>query len=276
LSSPKGQHEIEIRTTKTSQPKLAIARIKQIPIPLPPLPEQRKIASVLSTVQEAKVKSENVLSALKELKKSMMKHPFTYGAVSIEEAEKVPLKETEIGRIPEQWQIMDLGDIVTLQRGKDLPKSKQLGGEYPVVGASGILGYHNEYTCEGEGIVVGRSGSVGNVTYVDKTFWAHNTGLYVKDFHGNHVKFIYYLLLTVNLRQYATGVSVPTLNRNYVHSHLLSVPSLIEQVEITKTLSALDDKIASEQNKKTALEALFKTLLSLLMTGKMRVKDLEV
>jgi type I restriction enzyme S subunit len=84
--------------------------LKNLSIPLPPLAEQQKIASVLSTIQEAKEKTENVIKANRELKKSMMKHLFTYGPVPFEEAEKVPLKETEIGMIPEHWEVIKLGD----------------------------------------------------------------------------------------------------------------------------------------------------------------------
>jgi len=69
----------------------------------PSLPEQSAIAKVLSTVQDAKEKTDAVITATKEFKKSLMKHLFTYGHVSLEEAENVPLKETEIGMVPEGW-----------------------------------------------------------------------------------------------------------------------------------------------------------------------------
>ena len=112
LSSDLGQTEISSRTTKTSQPKLALMRIKQIPIPLPRLPEQKAIAHILSTVQRAKEATEQVIQATKELKKSLMKHLFTYGAVSIEEAPKVKLKETEIGMVPEEWEVMSIEELL--------------------------------------------------------------------------------------------------------------------------------------------------------------------
>jgi type I restriction enzyme S subunit len=248
----------------------------KIKIPLPPLPEQKKIAAVLSVVQEAKEKTEEVIKATKELKKSLMKHLFTYGPVPVEKAEKVKLKETEIGMVPEEWEVRPLIDIATLQRGKDLPRQEQISGPYPIVGSSGIIGYHNEYVCNGPGVVTGRSGSIGKLTYVEKDYWPHNTGLYVKDFHENNPKFIYHVLHLLDFKKYATGVSVPTLNRNFIHSALLPLPPHPIQEKIVEILTSIQDKIEVEENKKKALEELFKTLLNQLMTGKIRVNDLEI
>src|SRR4030042_829194 len=109
-----------------SYPAVTDTDVKNQKIPLPPLPEQQKIASVLSTIQEAKEKTENVIRETKELKKYMMHTLFTYGPVSVEEAEKVPLRETEIGMIPEHWEVKQLGEIATLQRGQALPTQNQI------------------------------------------------------------------------------------------------------------------------------------------------------
>lgn len=247
-----------------------------IQIPLPPLPEQKKIATVLSTIQEAKEKTQAVIEATREMRKSLMKHLFTYGPVPPEDAENVPLKETEIGMVPEEWDVKELVDIATLQRGKDLPKRKQVPGPFPILGAGGIIGYHNEYVCDGPGLVTGRSGSIGTITYTDTKYWPHNTGLYVKDFHGNIPKFAYYLLHMLDFKRYATGVSVPTLNRNFIHTAILPCPSIHIQQQISELLSAVDHKIEAEESKKQALEELFKTLLNNLMTGRIRVNHLDI
>ena len=91
--------------------------IQNFLIPLPSLPEQKKIARVLSTIQEAKERTEAVIKAAKELKKSLMKYLFTYGPVPLNEAENVKLKETEIGLIPEEWEVAKLGDITKEKDG---------------------------------------------------------------------------------------------------------------------------------------------------------------
>ncbi|MHA1353349.1 MAG: restriction endonuclease subunit S, partial [Candidatus Heimdallarchaeaceae archaeon] len=101
--------------------KVAITNINQgmlgnLLIPLPPLSEQQNIAYILSTVQEAIEKTDAVIRATKLLKRSLMEHLFTYGPVPITGREQVKLKETEIGLIPEEWEIIELdkvGKIIT-------------------------------------------------------------------------------------------------------------------------------------------------------------------
>ena len=259
-----------------SYPAVTDSNVKEQFIPIPPLHEQRAIASILSAIQSAKEKTDAVIQATRALKKSLMKYLFTYGPVPVEEAEDVPLKKTEVGMIPEDWNVKQLVDIATLQRGKDLPRQHQVPGQYPVVGSSGIIAYHNEYVCEGPGIVTGRSGSIGKFTYIEGRHWPHNTGLYVKNFHNNVPRFIYYLLHKLDFNRYATGVSVPTLNRNFIHVALLPVPPLPIQQQIADILSAVDYKIEAEENRSKALDELFKTLLHNLMTGKIRVNSMEI
>lgn len=109
---------------RTTIPNLSTARLKSFVVPHPPLPEQKKIAHVLSTAQTAIEKAEAVIAASRELKKSLLKHLFTYGPVSIDEAESVPLKETEIGLVPEGWEVMKLGDVVSFSsKPRDLDLS---------------------------------------------------------------------------------------------------------------------------------------------------------
>ena len=205
-----------------------------------------------------------------------MKHLFTYGAVSLEEAPNVRLMETEIGMVPEEWESTTLGEVVTLQRGKDLPKSKRSEGNIPVIGSNGVVGYHSESIENGIGVFVGRSGSVGKVTWIDGEYWALNTTLWCKNFHGNNHKFVYYFLSGVDLSKYASGVSVPTLNRNLLHPIKVGLPQYEEQQRISIMLSQVDSKIEQEENHLKALDQLFKTLLNNLMTGKIRVQNFEV
>ena len=254
----------------TGRQRLPKTVVQALPIPLPPLPEQRAIAYVLSTIQRAVEAQDKIIAAARELKKSLMRHLFTYGPVPPAQADQVALKETEIGPVLEHWEVKPLGEIATLQRGKDLPIQNRVAGVYPIIGSNGIIGYHNEYFLEGEGVVTGRSGTIGKVTYIEGRYWAHNTALYVKNFHSNYPKFVYYLLQQLDFSKYIAGVSVPTLNRNLVHPVPTALPPFAEQREIARILQAVDRKIEAEERRKAALQTLFKTTLHHLMTGRIR------
>lgn len=149
----------------------------------------------------------------------------------------------------EEWVNCTLGDLLTFQRGHDLPKSEMQSGEYPVVGSNGIIGFHNEFTTNEPSVTIGRSGNVGNpFIYYGKT-WSHNTTLYVKNFKGNDPVFIYYFLKTMDLSNYAGGSAVPTLNRNHIHTLPIRIP-LNSQVQkkIGSLLKLFDDKIAENNS----------------------------
>lgn len=148
-----------------------------------------------------------------------------------------------------EWVECTLGDLITLQRGHDLPKSQMQEGMYPVVGSNGIIGFHNEYTTDNPSITVGRSGNVGKpFIYYGKT-WSHNTTLYIKDYKGNDPVFVFYFLKTIDLANYSGGSAVPTLNRNHVHTLTINIPkSTDEQRKIGICLKQFDDKI--EENKR--------------------------
>ena len=156
-------------------------------------------------------------------------------------ADEVPAgyRMTELGVLPEDWQVVPLGDVCVLQRGNDLPKEQRRDGSYPVIGSNGIAGHHAVFVDEGPGVLVGRSGSVVKVTWVDDNYWPLNTALWVKDFCGNDRRFVYYLLCSMNLAKYAAGVSVPTLNRNLVHPVAVALPPLPEQRAIAQVLSTV-------------------------------------
>ena len=144
-----------------------------------------------------------------------------------------------------KWKECTLGDLITFQRGHDLPKNQMTDGKYPVVGSNGIIGYHNEYTTESPSITIGRSGNVGNPFIVYGRTWSHNTTLYVKDFKGNDPVFVFYFLKTLDLVNYAGGSAVPTLNRNHIHTLPIKVPESAEiQKKIGYYLRLLDEKIA--------------------------------
>lgn len=144
------------------------------------------------------------------------------------------------------WQTKKLGDVVTLQRGFDLPTQDRSSGDVPLVTSSGITDTVSKSAVRGPGVATGRSGSIGNVFFIEEDFWPLNTVLYIKDFHGNDPRFVYHLLNHFDLKRFATGTGVPTLNRNFVHDELVLVPtSLSEQQRIVGILDEAFEGIAT-------------------------------
>lgn len=159
-----------------------------------------------------------------------------------------------------EWKDCTLGDVITLQRGHDLPKTKMNPNGIPVAGSNGIIGFHDKSTTKAPGVTIGRSGNIGNAFLYTTDFWAHNTTLYVKDFKGNDEIFVYYLLKSMNFKQFNVGSAVPTLNRNHIHPLDIKCPPVPEQKAIAGVLSSLDDKIDLLHRQNNTLEAMAETL----------------
>ena len=160
-----------------------------------------------------------------------------------------------------RWLDTKLGEVLTLQRGFDLPAGDRRLGRFPVVASTGVVGTHCEPMVEGPGVVIGRSGSLGGAQYVIGDFWPLNTTLWVKDFKGNDRRFCYYLLKSLNLQTFNVGSGVPTLNRNHVHPLPARIAADVnEQRAIARILGALDDKIELNRRMNETLEAMARAL----------------
>lgn len=239
-------------------------------VPVPPLPEQRKIALLLGLVQRAIEQQERLIALTTELKKSLMHRLFTEGLRGKRQ------KQTEIGPVPESWRVSRLDDFCVLQRGFDVTKTEQVAGNVPVVSSGGIASYHNVAKVKGPGVVVGRKGTLGKVHYVEVDYWPHDTTLWVKDFKENDRLFTSYFLKTLKFERFNSGASNPTLNRNTIHAELVAYPRKDEQAEIGRMLKNVEDKSRLHERKQTILKDLFRTLLHQLMTAQIRVHDLDL
>jgi type I restriction enzyme S subunit len=131
---------------------------------------------------------------------------------------------SELGLIPEGWEVGRLDDALLLQRGFDLPTQQRKEGNIPIYASTGVTGAHNEAKVKAPGVVTGRSGSLGTVIYIDEDFWPLNTTLWVKEFRRVTPLYAFYLLSDLKLEQYNSGAAVPTLNRNDIHGRQVVIP----------------------------------------------------
>lgn len=175
--------------------------------------------------------------------------------------------------MPEGWVKIRLGSVAELQRGFDLPSSQRLDGCVPIVSSGGITGYHNEAKSKAPGVVTGRYGSIGDVFYLEEDFWPLNTSLWVKDFHGNHEKFIYYLLSNFDFKKFSDKTGVPGVNRNDLHVVKVGLPPLPEQKKIAQILSTWDKAIITTEQLLANSQQQKQALMQQLLTGKKRLLD---
>jgi type I restriction enzyme S subunit len=193
-------------------------------------------------------------------------------------------KQTEVGVIPEDWDIKTLGSFIALQRGHDLTERNRRKGDVPVMGSAGQNGFHDTAIVKGPGVVLGRSGaSFGQAHYCKEDFWAHNTALYVTDFLGNLPLFVYYFLKGIDFSRHNSGGAQQSLNRNFIAPILIAVPKYTEQEAIAEALSDADALIESleallakkRQVKQGAMSELLSGKRRVVESGKWEVKTIE-
>lgn len=160
----------------------------------------------------------------------------------------------------DSWKRCQLGDVVTLRRGYDLPQRRRSAGPYPVVSSSGITDTHSAYKVQGPGVVTGRYGTLGEVFYVEGDFWPLNTSLYVEDFKGNDPRFIAYLLRTLNFSSQNAAGAVPGVNRNHLHALEVLLPPREQQQQIAGLLAPYDELIENCRRRLAVLEELVRGL----------------
>ena len=274
---------------------------KNISIPLPPLPEQRAIAYVLRTVQEAKEKTEKVIEAARELKKSLMHHLFTYGPVPFHDADKVKLKETEVGKVPEEWEVNKFSNLARFRtKPKEInvnkfdevsfipmsliPEGTIYCDVYEIRNKNDVKS--GVYFQEGDLLLAKitpclENGKQGIVRGVPGKWGIATTEVF--PIVGQEIinEFIAYYFLKTNIRKKLAGLMQGTTGRQRLPkdgliNFLIPVPSINVQEKIVSLLFKIDNEIEVELKNKRVLEELFNSLLNNLMTAKIRVNKINI
>jgi type I restriction enzyme S subunit len=248
---------------------------KKFEIPLPTLPEQKKIASILTSVDNSIEKTDEVIEETKELKKGLMQELLTKGIGHSNFKEvRIGVKEYEI---PHKWKVKKLEECCEINYGKDQSDVEDENGEYPILGTGGLIGYAKDYLYDKPSVLIGRKGTIDEPQYMEVPFWTIDTLFYTSDFKETYSKWLYYYLNYYDLSLLNEATGVPSLNRNNLYNLDLPYPPLEEQKKIASILSSVDEKIKKEEEYKAKLERLKKGLMQKLLTGEIRVNtDMEV
>lgn len=168
---------------------------------------------------------------------------------------------------PDGWRSVRLGGVLQLKYGVSLPESKRVPGDVPVVGSAGQVGLHNQATNDGPGIVVGRKGSIGAVSWIPDDFVPIDTTYFAVPIDGQaELRWLYYLLDQENLSRLNRATGVPGLNRDDVYALKRVIPPLPEQRAIAEVLDSIDEAIEKTEAVVAATENLRDALLHRLLT----------
>jgi type I restriction enzyme S subunit len=291
-------------TSGVQHPRTSWASLREFKQACPPLPEQQKIAAVLGVVQRAMEQQERLLALTAELKKTLLHQLFTQGLPSSAKATEgrhhEPQKQTDIGPVPESWEVGKVGDAAKIQSGgtpsRDTPENWD-GGTIPWV-KTGEIDYCVIRDTEekitpaglassaarlfpagtllmamyGQGVTRGRVAILG----IDATTNQACASITPHDEQEVSSRFLYHWFEYhyENLRKLGHGANQRNMNAALIRGFPLAYPPPSEQAQIVASLSALDAKRDHHQRKHATLTALFRTLLHQLMTAQIRVDQL--
>ena len=281
-----------------SYPAVRDSDVKDSWLPLPPLPEQKKIAHVLSTVQRAIEAQERIIQTTTELKKALMHKLFTEGL------RNEPQKQTEIGPIPQSWEVVELVTLLhePLRNGHSAKATTDEDGirtlTLTAVTQRNFSVENTKVTCadphrvrdmwlKSDDIFIERANTADYVglaaLYEGDEDFAIFPDLLIRvrvDTSRILPRVLIEWLLTEPCRRYykknarSTAGNFPKIDQGTVEKTLIPVPSKNEQTELESAFRTLDEKLRQHAERKAALQDLFRTLLHELMSARTRVSTL--
>ena len=180
--------------------------------------------------------------------------------------------ETELGHIPHGWEVKTLGEVIELAYGKPLKAEDRKNGPVCVYGANGPVGWHDEKLVSGPGIVVGRKGNPGVVTWAHGDFYPIDTTFYVEPKGAcRSLYFFYYALSLHNLANLSADSAVPGLNRNHAYMSKQVIPSQPVLTAFDSQIAPIFASIHANEEQSRTLATLRDTLLPKLLSGELSV-----
>lgn len=264
---------------KTTIPNLSRSRLAALEVPQPRIGEQQNIVTALTRVREAVKAHDQSAGLAQELERAAMQTLFTRGLRG-----EAP-KETEIGPVPESWELTPCEQIFKLTSGKRRPSklAEHRSDEmpFPVLGGNGVMGFANEWYLDApKTLIIGRVGEYcGAVHLASGKVWITDNALYVKEWRSDsaEMEFVAAFLSYFELNRFKRMAGQPLVTQGMINEHSIPLPSTcVEQREIVTILNALERKTDLHRKKRTVLEELFKGLLHKLMTREMQVNELDL
>ena len=292
FKSPEGQHQLLANTSQVGVPSIAqpVTYLRTIRIPLPTLPEQRAIAHVLGTLDDKIELNRRMNQTLEEMAHAIFKDWFVdfgptrakmegrelYLPAEVWDLFPDRLVSSELGEVPEGWEVKPLEELVELAYGKALRAVNRNGGPIPVYGSNGQVGWHDKRLVAGPGIVVGRKGNPGIVTWSYGDFFPIDTTFYVVPKDDNvGIPFLFFALTHQDLPSISADSAVPGLNRNLAYMNRQIVPDRMIIAKFNDYASDIFSRCYRMEEESHAVAAQRDTLLPKLVSGELRVQNAD-
>ena len=259
LYEPWVAKELKKKATGISVLGISKSNLLNLKIKLPPLDEQKKIAEILSTWDEAINLTINLIESKKQFKKALMQNLLTANI-----------------RFPEfqdKWERVKLKEIAEVYQPQTISQRELTDSGFDIYGANGIIGKYGRYNHEFEQVVIGCRGNCGAVNFTKPKSWITGNAMVINlDNSTKAIKtFIYYLLSNTNFQYLISGSGQPQITSN-IRYHKIKLPNLDEQQKIAEVLTACDDEINLLNLKLENLKKQKQGLMQKLLSGKVRAK----
>ncbi len=257
-------------TTGAAIPRVVLKDFKLASIKFASLPIQRKIAAILSAYDDLIENNLRRIKILEEMAQNLYREWFV--KFRFPGHEQARFVDSPLGRIPEEWEVKKLGEILGLKYGKALKQENRREGNVPVYGSSGVVGYHDVHLVNGPGIVIGRKGNVGSVYWSEKSFYPIDTAYFVSS--EMPLRFLFYDLQTKNFLN--NDAAVPGLNRNQAYSLETVIPPEDILLQFCCFADDFEQQAALLRIKNTTLRRTRDMLLPRLISGEVNVSELDI
>ena len=185
-------------------------------------------------------------------------------------------KQTEVGVIPDDWDIKQLGQVLQIKHGKSQHEVVDPNGTYPILATGGEIGRTNTPLYSEPSVLIGRKGTIDIPYYMDTPFWTVDTLFYSEIFKNADPKFIFYKFNLIDWHSYNEASGVPSLNATTIENIDQAFPAqLEEQRAIATVLSDMDAAISALETRRAKTQAIKQGMMQELLTGKTRLINNE-